>query len=323
MPITVPTLETLSSTDMLLFAIIQAVVLLLISPLMAGISRVIKARMQSRRGPGILQEYRDMVKLMRRQDVSPEASGFISRVMPFVLISSMLVIAMALPVITLSSPFGGAGDLITIIYLFALFRFFFSVAGLDSDSVFAGIGASREVTLGVLVEPILVLSLIVIALIAGSTNLGVISTSIATEPFNSFSAWFIAMLACAFAVFIEMGKIPFDVAEAEQELQEGPLTEYSGPSLALIKLGMSLKQVVIASLFVGVVFPFGSTASFTFSSLLGASVLYFIKLLVVYFAASLVENSVARGRFLLTSRVTWVGFSVATLALVLYYLTGL
>lgn len=322
MPITEPTFESMAAPDMLLFALFQAILLLLISPLMAGISRVIKARMQSRRGPGILQEYRDILKLMRRQDVSPTASGVISRLMPFVLISSMLVVAMALPVVTLSSPFGGGGDLITVIYLFALFRFFFALAGLDSGSIFAGIGASREVTLGVLVEPVLVLSLIVVALIAGSTNLGVMSLSIATNPFQSSSALLLAVIAAGFAVFIEMGKIPFDVAEAEQELQEGPLTEYSGPGLALIKWGISFKQVVIASLFVGVLLPLGNTASLSFSALLFAGIIFFIKLLAIFIVASLVENSLARGRFLLTSRVTWAGFSVAVLALVLY-LSGL
>jgi hydrogenase-4 component C len=317
-----PFIETMASSDMLLLALIQAIVLLLISPLMAGISRVIKARMQSRRGPGILQEYRDIAKLMRRQNLSPASAGAVSRIMPFILISSMLTVAMALPVVTLSSPFGGGGDLITVVYLFALFRFFFALAGLDSGSIFAGIGASREVTLGVLVEPILVLSLIVVALIAGSTNLGVISLSIATQPFQSASALLLAIIACGFAVFIEMGKIPFDVAEAEQELQEGPLTEYSGPGLALIKWGIAFKQVVIASLFVGVLLPLGNSASLSFSSLLPACLIFLLKLLAVFVAASLVENSLARGRFLLTSRVTWAGFSIAALALVLY-LTGL
>ncbi|WP_163313946.1 NADH-quinone oxidoreductase subunit H, partial [Enterobacter hormaechei] len=88
---------------------------------------------------------------------------------------------------------------------------------------FAGIGASRELTLGVLVEPILVLSLIVVALIVGSTNVGTISATLA-QGWVSPTATLLALLACAFAAFIEMGKMPFDVAEAEQELQEGPLT---------------------------------------------------------------------------------------------------
>ncbi|HHN8364332.1 TPA: respiratory chain complex I subunit 1 family protein [Morganella morganii] len=304
-----------------LFAVVQAIFLLLLTPLFTGISRQIRAKMHSRQGPGIMQDYRDITKLLKRQSVAPRDSGFIFRVMPYVLLGSMLLLAMALPVVTTTSLFSGAGDLIIILYIFALFRFFFSLSGLDTGSPFAGIGASRELTLGVLVEPILFLGLLVVALIAGSTNIGSIS-AVMSQGWVSPTATFLAMLACGFATFIEMGKIPFDVAEAEQELQEGPLTEYSGSGLALVKWGIGLKQVVVAVLFLSIFFPFGSASVLTAGSLLPALVLMLVKLLVIFVLASLVENSLARGRFLLTHHVTWLGFGVAALGFV-FYLTGL
>lgn len=304
-----------------LFAVVQAIFLLLLTPLFTGISRQIRAKMHSRQGPGIMQDYRDITKLLKRQSVAPRDSGFIFRVMPYVLLGSMLLLAMALPVVTTTSLFSGAGDLIIILYIFALFRFFFSLSGLDTGSPFAGIGASRELTLGVLVEPILFLGLLVVALIAGSTNIGSIS-AVMSQGWVSPTATFLAMLACGFATFIEMGKIPFDVAEAEQELQEGPLTEYSGSGLALVKWGIGLKQVIVAVLFLSIFFPFGSASVLTAGSLLLALVLMLVKLLVIFVLASLVENSLARGRFLLTHHVTWLGFGVAALGFV-FYLTGL
>ena len=304
-----------------LFAVVQAIFLLLLTPLFTGISRQIRAKMHSRQGPGIMQDYRDIIKLLKRQSVAPRDSGFIFRVMPDVLLGSMLLLAMALPVVTTTSLFSGAGDLIIILYIFALFRFFFSLSGLDTGSPFAGIGASRELTLGVLVEPILFLGLLVVALIAGSTNIGSIS-AVMSQGWVSPTATLLAMLACGFATFIEMGKIPFDVAEAEQELQEGPLTEYSGSGLALVKWGIGLKQVVVAVLFLSIFFPFGSASVLTAGSLLLALVLMLVKLLVIFVLASLVENSLARGRFLLTHHVTWLGFGVAALGFV-FYLTGL
>ncbi|EPL3704135.1 respiratory chain complex I subunit 1 family protein [Morganella morganii] len=304
-----------------LFAVVQAIFLLLLTPLFTGISRQIRAKMHSRQGPGIMQDYRDITKLLKRQSVAPRDSGFIFRVMPYVLLGSMLLLAMVLPVVTTTSLFSGAGDLIIILYIFALFRFFFSLSGLDTGSPFAGIGASRELTLGVLVEPILFLGLLVVALIAGSTNIGSIS-AVMSQGWVSPTATFLAMLACGFATFIEMGKIPFDVAEAEQELQEGPLTEYSGSGLALVKWGIGLKQVVVAVLFLSIFFPFGSASVLTAGSLLLALVLMLVKLLVIFVLASLVENSLARGRFLLTHHVTWLGFGVAALGFV-FYLTGL
>ncbi len=304
-----------------LFAVVQAIFLLLLTPLFTGISRPIRPKMDSRQGPGIMQDYRDITKLLKRQSVAPRDSGFIFRVMPYVLLGSMLLLAMALPVVTTTSLFSGAGDLIIILYIFALFRFFFSLSGLDTGSPFAGIGASRELTLGVLVEPILFLGLLVVALIAGSTNIGSIS-AVMSQGWVSPTATFLAMLACGFATFIEMGKIPFDVAEAEQELQEGPLTEYSGSGLALVKWGIGLKQVVVAVLFLSIFFPFGSASVLTAGSLLLALGLMLVKLLVIFVLASLVENSLARGRFLLTHHVTWLGFGVAALGFV-FYLTGL
>lgn len=315
------TLQETPSLMMGIFALIQAALLLLLTPLFTGISRQIRARMHTRRGPGIWQDYRDLFKLLKRQDVAPAQSGVIFRAMPWVLLGSMLLVAMTLPVFTLTSPFGGAGDMITLLYLFALFRFFFSLSGLDTGSTFAGIGASRELTLGVLVEPTLILGLLVVALIAGSTNIGTISATL-TAGWSSPTATLLALLACAFACFIEMGKIPFDVAEAEQELQEGPLTEYSGSGLALVKWGIGLKQVVVAELFLAIFIPFGKAAEMTAGALVLALILMLIKLLVVFILASLFENTLARGRFLLTHQVTWIGFGVAALSFV-FYLTGL
>nr|WP_318384757.1 respiratory chain complex I subunit 1 family protein [uncultured Enterobacter sp.] len=304
-----------------LFAFCQATLLLALAPLFTGISRQIRARMHSRQGPGIWQDYRDLQKLMKRQEVAPASSGMMFRVMPWVLLGSMLVVAMALPLFTRVSPFAGAGDLITLIYLFALFRFFFALSGLDTGSPFAGIGASRELTLGILVEPMLILSLLVVALMAGSTNIATISASLASG-WMSPVATLLALLACGFACFIEMGKIPFDVAEAEQELQEGPLTEYSGAGLALVKWGIGLKQVVMAALFLALFCPFGNADALSTGALLLSLAVTVVKLLVLFVVASVVENSLARGRFLLTHRLTWLGFSLAALSYVLW-LTGL
>ncbi|BEA59711.1 TPA: hydrogenase 4 subunit HyfC [Escherichia coli] len=317
--------QTLCDGYLVIFALAQAVILLLLTPLFTGISRQIRARMHSRRGPGIWQDYREIHKLFKRQEVAPISSGLMFRVMPWVLISSMLVLvlvlAMALPLFITVSPFAGGGDLITLIYLLALFRFFFALSGLDTGSPFAGVGASRELTLGILVEPMLILSLLVLALIAGSTHIEMISNTLATG-WNSPLTTVLALLACGFACFIEMGKIPFDVAEAEQELQEGPLTEYSGAGLALAKWGLGLKQVVMAALFVALFLPFGRAQELSLACLLTSLVVTLLKVLLIFVLASIAENTLARGRFLLIHHVTWLGFSLAALAWV-FWLTGL
>lgn len=307
-----------SSLGLFLLGLGQTLLLLLLAPFFSGLSRLIRARMQSRRGAGIWQDYRDIIKLMKRQNVYPQNAGFVSQFMPYVLICSVAVVAMGLPLFALASPVGSLGDLITAVYLFALFRFFFSIAGLDSNSTFSSLGAGREVTLGVLVEPILMLALLVMALIAGSTNFGVMSHNLATQSWQFPVTTVLALIACGFAVFIEMGKIPFDLAEAEQELQEGPLTEYSGPALALLKVGLSLKSMVVAAIFVSVLLPFGAAHEFTLSAVILGMIFFFVKLLIAYVLACVVENSLARTRYVSAGHLTVVGFGISVIAFVCY-----
>ncbi|WPO96207.1 MULTISPECIES: respiratory chain complex I subunit 1 family protein [unclassified Pseudescherichia] len=299
-----------------LYPLLQALVLFAFAPLLAGISRVARARLHNRRGPGVLQEYRDLIKLLGRQSVAPADASWVFRLMPFVMIGVMLTIATALPVVTVASPLPALGDLITLIYLFAIARFFFAIAGLDTGSPFTGLGASREAMLGVLVEPILLLGLWVVALVAGSTHISTMTATLWSWPVERSVPLLLALCACAFATFIEMGKLPFDLAEAEQELQEGPLTEYSGCGFALLKWGISLKQLVVLQLFVGLFLPWGQMVTFSAGGLLLALVVAVVKLVLGVLVIALFENSMARLRFCATSRVTWAGFGFAFLAFV-------
>ena len=228
-----------------LYPLIQALVLFAVAPLLSGITRVARARLHNRRGPGVLQEYRDIFKLLGRQSVGPDASGWVFRLTPYVMVGVMLTIATALPVVTVGTPLPQLGDLITLLYLFAIARFFFAISGLDTGSPFTAIGASREAMLGVLVEPMLLLGLWVAAQVAGSTNISNITDTVYHWPLSQSIPLVLALCACAFATFIEMGKLPFDLAEAEQELQEGPLSEYSGSGFGVMKWGISLKQLVV------------------------------------------------------------------------------
>ncbi|MZI92657.1 hydrogenase 3 membrane subunit [Vibrio sp. CAIM 722] len=310
------------SLGWIVLAVVQALLMLLLAPLATGFSRMIRARMHSRRGPGLLQDYRDIAKLLRRQSVSPANAGVIFWIMPWVLIVTMLLVGMALPTLTQTSPFPISGDVITDIYLLAIFRFFFSLAGVDSNSMFSGVGSARELTLGVLIEPIFVLSIFIMAMAVGSTDLGYISQGMLGEIMRQPVTVVLAGVACAFAMFVEMGKLPFDAAEAEQELQEGPVTEYSGSGLAMVKLGLGLKQLVVVQLFLAIFIPWGKAETLAIPDLLFAAVMLLCKLIVVFFLAGIVENAMARVRFLNTSRLTWSAFSFAGLSLA-FYVIGL
>ncbi|WP_129544079.1 respiratory chain complex I subunit 1 family protein [Serratia sp. 1D1416] len=305
-----------------LLGLAQALLLLAIAPLFAGISRMLRARIHGRRGPGVLQEYRDIGKLLKRQSVAPSASGPAFHAMPYLLTGTLLTIACALPMLTTASPLPAIGDVITLLYLFAAVRFVFAIAGLDTGSPFTAIGASREAVLGILVEPILLLGLWVTALVAGSTQLSAMAQSLLALPHRAWLPLLLAGLACAFATYIEMGKLPFDMAEAEQELQEGPLTEYSGAELGILKWGINLKQLVVLQLFLGVFLPWGQAAQITAIQWLPALELALLKLLCAVILIAVIENSVARLRFLKTAPATWAGFGLAFLALVSWLVVG-
>jgi hydrogenase-4 component C len=311
------------TVGMILLGLSQATALLFAAPLLSGFSRVLRAKMHNRRGPSLLQNYRDLVKLLKRQQVVTEQAGWVFHAAPYVIMASMLLCAAILPVFTVRSPFGWVGDLILLVYLYTLARFFFSLSGLDTGSTFGGIGGRRELFISVLVEPVMLAVLFVMALLAGSTNLGVISTKVAIGEIPQYASVVLGMLAFAFAAFVEMGKLPFDLAEAEQELQEGPLTEFSGRSLALMKWGVYLRQVVLVTFFLAVFLPYGSVTEVSLgprlllSGLLGVG-FFFAKLIACYFLIALLENAMARVRFLRASAVTWTALGAAILSFVFY-----
>jgi hydrogenase-4 component C len=300
--------------------VIQALLLLLLAPLYSGFARVMRAKMHSRQGPPLMQNYRDITKLMTRQEVVSEQAGWIFRVMPYLSMACMVFAALIIPVLVTASPLEAAGDLILIIYLFALPRFFFALAGLESGSTLSGVGVRRELLISALVEPILLMVIFVMALLAGTTNLGRISTEVATGAFPYSLAYLLGMVAFAFALYVEMGKLPFDLCEAEQEVQEGPLAEYSGRSLAILKWSIYLKQLVLVALFVALFIPFGAiaTASLSLVGFVLALVIFLLKALLWYFVAGVLENAMARTRFMNAPVAVWVALGLAFLSFIFY-----
>lgn len=295
----------------IIIACVQALLLVLLAPLVSGAARWMRAKMQTRRGPSIFQDYYDIAKLFKRQDVHTKDSSFIHRLMPPLFFGTMLVLAMGIPMITRLCPIPVLGDVILIIYLLALPRFFFALSAIDSGDSYAGVGGIRELLVGVLVEPSMILALFAAILAVGSSNVGVMGQAIGSFSAGSPVAVVLAGLAFFMSCYIELGKLPFDMAEAEQELQEGPLAEYSGPSLALVKMSLSMKQIIVVSWFLAIFVPFGSAVELTLPALAVGLVCYLVKLGIIFFLCSLFENVVSRVRYKLLGRQTWtvVGFA--------------
>jgi hydrogenase-4 component C len=308
----------MSMAGLIGIGVLQALILLLVAPVYSGFSRVLRAKIHTRKGPPLMQNYRDILKLMKRQEVVSEQAGWVFRVAPYLSIAAMLLVALIVPMLAAASPLGVVGDLILVVYLFAIPRVVFSLAGLDSGSTFGGIGARRELLIAALIEPVLVLVVFVLALLVGSTNLGTISHKVATGTMPISLAFWLGMAAFAFATFVEMGKLPFDLAEAEQELQEGPLSEYSGRSLALAKWSLYLKQIVLVALFFALFFPIGSMTNLSVGGVVIAIMAFLIKAAIFYFVVALLENAMARMRFMKAPAATWLALGTAVLSFVFY-----
>ena len=303
---------------LIFIGLLQALLVALAAPLFSGFSRVLRAKMHSRHGPPLLQNYYDLFKLMKREQVLPAEGRLVFRITPYLIVAAVLLAVMVIPILVSQSPFGWVGDMILVIYLLALMRFFTTLSGMASGSTFGGIGSRRELMMSALVEPLMLLVMFVMALLAGSTNLGVISTAIVDGTLPYYATVWLGMIAFAFVVFIEAGKIPFDVGEAEQEIQEGALTEYSGRDLALMKWGLYMKQLAVVALFLAVFIPFGALPALSLGGVLLALVTFLLKAAILYAVAALVENSMARVRFIKAPAVTWIALGVGLLCFAFY-----
>lgn len=301
----------------ILMAVVQALFVMAVAPLVSGFSRWMRAKIHTRKGPSVLQDYYDIAKLFKRQDVRTKHASFLHRLMPVAYVGVMLVIAAGLPLFTQASPVPLLADVILIVYLLAMVRFLFSLASFDDGNGYAGMGGVRELVVGMLVEPGMILALFVAIVVLGSTNVATMGSTLAAGNLHAPLAVVFSGISFAFVCYIEMGKVPFDMAEAEQEIQEGPLQEYSGPSLALLRVGMAMKQLLMASLFVAIFMPFGAAAAQSAPAILAGLGAYAVKIFVVLVVCALIENTASRARYRFVGRHIWITLGVSLVALAL------
>ncbi len=211
------------------------------SPLVEGVMRKVKAVVHSRQGPPVVQPYLDLAKLLVKEDLTA-APGAVARLAPAAAFACVLAAAFLVPFGT-PPPAAGAGDLFVFIYLVTLSSASVMAAGLSHPSPFSHLGSSREMMMVISAEAVIVISLIACA-VAGGT-----AVPAALVPAGLRLSSLIALACYLLAMQALLGKLPFDIPEAEQELMEGPFIEYSGPSLALFKWTFYVKGLVFGALF--------------------------------------------------------------------------
>jgi formate hydrogenlyase subunit 4 len=242
-----------------LSGIAQMLLVLLLAPGVTGLVRKIKAQLLLRQGPPVLQPYRNLIRMFRKEAVLAVNASWLFRAAPYLVFALTLVAATLIPTVATERPFAIAADLIAIIALLASARFFLALAGLDIGTSFGGIGSSREVMIASLAEPAMLMITFSIALIAGSTNLSAIAQFMAlqVEPEVSFALALVGFIIVAIA---ENARIPVDNPATHLELtmvHEAMVLEYSGRHLALIEWAASLKLLLYISLLATIFAPWG------------------------------------------------------------------
>jgi formate hydrogenlyase subunit 4 len=304
--------------------IIQLVMLLALSPFIIGLIRKVKARLQCRKGAGVLQPYADLAKLFHKQPVISSTTSWIFTATPYIVFASTLTAGLLVPIFVSQNPFNFAGNVIALVYLLALGTFFLILAGLDAGSTFGGMGSSREAILATLAEPAMMLSIFAIALTAGSTNLSTIvhKTALIESIITAPPPHLMALVAFFVVVLAETGRVPVDNPATHLELtmiHEAMLLEYSGRYLALLEWAAGIKLVVFLSVIANVFAPWGIATSVTPASVAIGMIVYVVKVSALALLIGMIESMFAKLRLFRVPELLGAAFILSLLALVFFY----
>jgi formate hydrogenlyase subunit 4 len=275
--------------------VIHIVLALLAAPLMLGIINRTKAIMAGRRGQPLLQTYFDIYKLLCKSAVYSRTTSWVFRAGPIVNLVAMVMGLLLVPFAGNVAALAFDGDLVLLAYIMGLARFFVVIAALDTGSAFEGMGASREVTFSMLVEPTLFVGLFALSRLSHGLSMSEILYK------SGVTGWSIgapALVAGAFFVLYlaENARIPVDDPATHLELtmiHEVMVLDHSGPDFAFILYGGALKLWLLGALFVGVFSPNLTEAPVWFSE--GYALVGMVCLAI---AVGIVESSMARLRLL-------------------------
>ena len=278
----------------------QMALVLLAAPFLTGVVRAFKARLVRRQGPSLIQPYRDLARLLRKEATMAENASWLFRVAPYLIFSATWIAAALIPTFAAGLMFSWTADLIAIVALLGGARFFLALAGMDVGTAFGGIGASREVMIAALAEPALIMIVFTLALIAGSTQLSTIAEFMQTPAVGLRVSLGLALIALIIVALAENARMPIDNPATHLELtmvHEAMVLEYSGRHLALIEIASSLKLVVYVSLIACVFLPWGiaPAASGGRELAIGAGT-YLLKLIVCGVGLAVFETSLAKLR---------------------------
>jgi formate hydrogenlyase subunit 4 len=273
----------------ILGGLLNVATVLLVAPFCEGVLRKVTAIIQSRKGPPLGQPYFDLLKLLGKEDIESGESPLMQRFAVYLSLATVLTLSCLVPM-GFAAPMNGAGDAILLIYLLTLAGVCTLLAGLAAGSTYSLLGISREMMAMIALEPLFAVAIIIGAVKTGSFRLDtVLNGSVYGTGFPLSGLLMLAVMLLSFQAFVQ--RVPFDIAEAETEIMEGALMEYSGPKLALFKYAQMAKLVIYSGLFVTLFVPWGNGLAFPLGWLV-----FWVKVFVLVLLVTLVAATHARYR---------------------------
>ncbi len=304
---------------LLLAQFVQMLLVLVLAPLLTGLVRKVKARLQRRQGPPLLQPYRDLRRLMGKEAVLAENASWLFRVVPYLMFSITWVATALVPAFATGLMFSWTGDLIAITGLLGAARFAQALAGMDVGTSFGGIGSSREVMFASLAEPAMIMIVFCVALIAGSTQLSTVADYMASGRSGLRVSLALALIALIIVALAENARIPVDNPATHLELtmvHEAMVLEYSGRHLAMIDMAAFLKLLLYISLIGCMFFPFGIAEGY------GAGLIaYLVKTAVGGVLLAVFETSIAKMRVFRVPNFLGAAFMLSLLGVLLLFVS--
>lgn len=309
------------------YSLLEILFVLIFAPLLAGVQHRLEERIESKRGPSILQPYYDLSKLFKKESLVPLVSSPIYRLGPYVVFMFYLFLSMILPIITaFPLPFAPTADFVGGGLFFGAAAAIKKFSAIDSRSNYAHLGTSRAASISALSEPVVMLIFIMLGVLSNTNNPFVINQVLRTSPvwYYSLVHGFVAAAFLLVLIF-ETGQLPVE-AHTNGELsmidQAMPI-EYSGADLAMYKWGAYMKNFLLMSVFLNVyVLPFWVPASEkgSFVNVLIYMVIHLLKLLGLVIIFALLNTTVSKFRLYKNFDFLAVTFALAFLASLAYYI---
>ncbi|HKB52836.1 MAG TPA: NADH-quinone oxidoreductase subunit H [Ramlibacter sp.] len=303
----------------------QLLLVLAIAPLLTGYIRKVKAYLLRRRGPPLLQPYRDLLKLIRKEAVLADNASWIFRTAPYLIFATTLIAAALVPTFATGLMFSPAADLIAIVALLGTARFALALAGLDVGTSFGGIGSSREMMIASLAEPATLMIVFTLSLLAGSTQLSSVAVFVQGPTIGLRVSLGMALVALIMVAIAENSRIPVDNPATHLELtmiHEAMILEYSGRHLAVIEMAAFLKLLLYFSLISCMFVPWGiAQADGDLAAFAIGLVSYFTKLAGGGFLLAVFETATAKMRVFRVSDFLGAALMLGLLATLLLFVS--